>query len=276
MTLATPGAATSREVLERTARRTGIHLRELSEASETVRGAQLLQEVWGGPETVAPANLLRTVQKNGGYVVGAYDDSGVLLGVSLGLLSTDGLHSHITGVVPAGQRRGIGLALKQHQRAWCLEHGITTVTWTCDPLVRRNVAFNLHALGATVEAYTPDYYGPMPDGVNDNDETDRLSFRWDLLSPTAVAAQDARLPWLTAQAPYAVSSAEGLPVVHAVSGPARLVQVPEDVERLRRTEPEAARAWRVAVREAVVPALAAGASLTGLTADGALVLEVVS
>jgi len=275
MTLAAGTSAdTSTEVVTQVARRNGIHLRELADAAETVRGSQLLQTVWGGPETVAPANWLRTVQKTGGYVFGAYDDSGVLLGLSLGLLSTQGLHSHITGVAPAGQRRGIGLALKQHQRAWSLEHGITTVTWTCDPLVRRNVAFNLHALGAAVDAYVPDYYGPMADGVNADDETDRLSFRWDLLGPTATAAQTARLPWRASQAPYAVSSADSLPVVHSVPGAERLVQLPDDVERLRRTEPEAARAWRIAVREAVLAALAGGASVTGLTADGALVLEV--
>jgi predicted GNAT superfamily acetyltransferase len=273
MTLATPGAATSTEAVVQVARRNGIHLRELAASAETVRGSQLLQDVWGGPETVGPANWLRTVQKTGGYLFGAYDDSGVLLGVSVGLLSTHGLHSHITGVAAAGQRHGIGLALKQHQRAWCLDRGITTVTWTCDPLVRRNVAFNLHALGAAVDDYVPDYYGPMADGVNADDETDRFSFRWDLLSPAARAAQEGRLPWRVSDAPYAVSATGSVPLVHAVPGAERLVQLPEDVERLRRTEPEAARAWRSAVRDAVVPALAAGASVTGLTADGALVLE---
>jgi predicted GNAT superfamily acetyltransferase len=268
-----PAGAVSTQAVVESARRSGIHLRELGEPVETVRGSQLLQAVWGGTETVGPANWLRTVQKTGGYVFGAYDEGGVLLGVSLGLLSTQGLHSHITGVIQAGQRRGIGLALKQHQRAWCLEHGITTVTWTCDPLVRRNVAFNLHALGATVEQYVPDYYGPMADGVNADDETDRLSFRWDLLSARAVAAQDHRLPWVVSHSPQAVGAADGLPVVHAVAGGDRLVHLPADIERLRRTEPEVARAWRLAVREGVMPGLAAGATITGLTAEGSLVLE---
>jgi predicted GNAT superfamily acetyltransferase len=272
MTLAAR-AETSTDVVVQAARRHGVHLRELGEAVETHRASQLLQAVWGGPETVGPANWLRAVQKTGGYLFGAYDEAGVLLGVSLGLLSSRGLHSHITGVIPAGQRRGIGRALKQHQRAWCLEHGITTVTWTADPLVRRNVAFNLHALGASVEAYLPDYYGPMTDGVNADDETDRLVFRWDLLSPQAAAAQEARLPWVVSHHPHAVSVADGLPVLHAVPGLDRLVQLPEDVERLRHSQPEAGRAWRLAVREGLLGALAAGAEVTGLTAEGALVLE---
>ena len=38
-------------------------------------------------------------------------------------------------------------------------------------------------------------------------------------------------------------------------------------------DPAAARAWRQQVRESVVPALAAGAEVAGLTAEGALVLS---
>lgn len=274
MTLATPAAA---DIVDRMARRTGVQIRELSSAAETLRGAEVLQEVWGGTESVAPGNLLRTVQHTGGYVFGVYDDAGVLLAVSLGLLASEGLHSHITGVVPTGQRRGLGLALKQHQRAWALERGITTVTWTCDPLVRRNVAFNLHALGASVEEYLTDHYGPMADGVNRGDETDRLSVRWDLLAPSAIAAEHGRLPWLVSGAPLCVATGPGdRPVVTTVPGADRRVQLPTDIEAVRRTDPQAARAWRRAVRDAVLAGVEAGASIRGLTAEGALVMEVSS
>lgn len=276
MTALTSAAPSTDDVVERVSRTIGVQLRELLEPAETVRASQVLQEVWGGAETVAPANWIRTLQKIGAYAFGAYDDSGVLLGVSVGMLSTRGLHSHITGIVPGGQRRGLGLALKQHQRSWALERGITVVTWTCDPLVRRNVTFNLHALGAVVEDYVPDYYGPMPDNVNAGDETDRLSWSWDLLSSPAVAAEAGRLPWADTSVPYAVRDVDGAPVVEKVAGAARRVHLPDDVERLRRTSPETARAWRYAVRDGVLEGLAGGATVTGLTADGALVLEVSS
>jgi predicted GNAT superfamily acetyltransferase len=267
-------APSAADVVDRTARRADVHLRELDEALETVRAAEVLQSVWGGSESVAPANWLRAVQHTGGYLFGAYDDAGVMLAVSIGLLSSHGLHSHITGVVPAGQRRGLGLALKQHQRAWCLDRGIATVTWTCDPLVRRNVAFNLHALGADIEEYLPDFYGPMADGVNRNDESDRFGFVWHLASPRAVEAERGRLPWLASSAPLAVEAdADSRPVSHTLSGAARRVQLPADIEQLRRTDPEAGQAWRVAVREAVQAGLAGGAVITGLTAEGALVME---
>jgi predicted GNAT superfamily acetyltransferase len=275
MTLEAPPAATAAEVADRTARRSGVLIRELDTPDATQQAAEVLRAVWGSVETVAPPNLLRAVQHTGGYVFGAYDESGVMLAVSVGFLATEGLHSHITGVVPNGQRRGLGLALKQHQRAWCLERGITTVTWTCDPLVRRNVSFNLHALGAHVVAYLPDHYGPMNDGVNKGDESDRFELHWDLLDPAAVSAEQGRLPWLESTAPLVVAeSAEGLPVVDAARGAARRVQLPRDIEAVRRADPQVAKAWRRAVRDAVVGGLSAGAVITGVTAEGAIVMEV--
>jgi predicted GNAT superfamily acetyltransferase len=225
---------------------------ELRTPAEAERAAELLREVWRSAEAPVPANILRTVEHIGCYVVGAYDDSGAMLAAALGLLSDEGLHSHITGVVPNGQRRGLGLAVKQHQRAWALQHGIDVITWTCDPLVRRNVAFNLHALGARVSAYHPDHYGSMTDGVNSGDESDRFELRWELASDRAVRAAEGRLPW--------------------IDWP-RTVALPEDIEALRRKDPVSARAWRQQVREAVVPALAAGAEVAGLTEQGALVLS---
>ena len=237
---------------ERACARAGVSVLELRTPAENDRAAQLLREVWRGSTDPVPANILRTVQHIGGYVYGAYDDGGAMLAVSMGMLSAEGLHSHITGVVPAGQRRGLGFALKQHQRHWALSHGIDTITWTCDPLVRRNVAFNLHALGAEVHAYLPDHYGAMTDGVNAGDESDRFELFWRLTSDRAVAAAEHRLPWTTGD---------------------RLVALPDDIEALRRKDAQEALAWRRRVREAVVPALAEGLTVAGLTAEGALVLS---
>lgn len=214
--------------------------------------------MWRGPQHPIPGNLIRTIQHAGGYVFGGYDPTGVMLAVSIGLLSTQGLHSHITGVAPTGQRRGLGFALKQHKRQWALERDFTTVTWTFDPLVRRNAVFNLHALGAHVGAYLPDHYGAMDDGVNAGDESDRLELRWDLLSPRALAAAEGRLPLLESDLPRAViNGASGLPVTQAVEGLPRRVQLPADIEALRRGDPAAGRAVPDVLRD---PDLAGGAA----------------
>ena len=224
---------------QRACARAGVTVLELRTPAETERGAALLQEVWRSREAPVPANLLRTVEHTGGYVFGAYDERGALVGVSMALLSREGLHSHITGVVPTGQRRGLGFALKQHQRSWALAHGLSTITWTCDPLVRRNLAFNLHALGAQVHGYLPD-------------ESDRFELHWLLSSERATQAAEGRLPWATGEV---------------------TVPLPEDIEALRIKAPGEARAWRHRVRDAVVPALAGGAVVLGLDAHGALVLS---
>ena len=238
---------------ERSCARAGVTVLELRTPAETARAADLLREVWRSSIAQVPGDILRTVQHIGGYVFGAYDESGTMVAASLGLLGKGGtLHSHITGVVPNGQRRGLGLALKRHQRWWALDHDIPVITWTCDPLVRRNMAFNLHALGAEVHTYLPDHYGEMTDGVNKGDESDRFELHWNLSGERATRALESRIPW-----------AEG----------ARTVPLPEDIESLRRTDPQQARAWRHSVRDAVVPALSAGAVITGLDAEGALVLS---
>ncbi len=280
MTLATSALDSAAGTADRSARHAGVIVLELRTPAETERADGLLRDIWRAGEAPVPANLLRTVQHTGGYVFGAYDAAGVMVAASMGLLATHAgrptLHSHITGVLPGGQRRGLGYAVKQHQRWWALAHGLHEITWTCDPLVRRNVGFNLHALGADVAAYLPDHYGTMRDGVNAGDESDRLEFVWQLESPRALLAGERRLPSVEGRGiPVALSAADtGAAVASAVSAGSRLVQLPHDIEALRRTDPRAAAGWRRAVRDALVPALAEGAAVRGLTDDGALLLEV--
>lgn len=146
----------------------------------------LLDRVWTDTRGVmVQTALLRAFEYAGGYVAGAFE-GGRLVGGSVGFLARDPsklyLHSHVTAVDPAAQNRGIGTALKTHQREWCLERQIDEVRWTFDPLVRRNAVVNLNKLGATVIAYEEDHYGPMPDDLNAGDPSDRFMASWDLRS----------------------------------------------------------------------------------------------
>jgi predicted GNAT superfamily acetyltransferase len=52
-----------------------------------------------------------------------------------------------------------------------------------------------------------------------------------------------------------------------------LVQVPEDIVALRGEQPALARAWRLALREALTNALAGGYEITGASRLGWYVLE---
>jgi predicted GNAT superfamily acetyltransferase len=253
----------------RAAEAADVRLLPLDTLAGVREAADLFCRVWRADFANPPlsAEVMRAVEHAGGYVVGAYTGS-ELIGASSGFLGLDGsrpvLHSHISGV--SVQSRGIGLALKLHQRAWALERGVATITWTFDPLVRRNAWFNLAKLGAVGVEYLVDFYGPMTDGVNAGESSDRLFTRWDLLREPLAAVTDGAV--------VALAERDGRPAAgHSrADGHRLLVQLPADVETLRGTDPDAARAWRLAVREALVPAFADGYCADGITRDGRLVL----
>ncbi len=207
----------------------------------------------------------------GGYVAGARDERGVLLGAAMGFLARhDGpaLHSHLAAVVPAARGRGVGVALKRHQRDWAAGHGLVAVTWTFDPLVRRNAWLNLAKLGAGVDAYLPDFYGPMDDGINDGSETDRLLAVWDVRPPPVAPLTSAE------GAAAALVEADGTPEARVVPPDADLVAVatPADIEGLRGTDPGLATEWRYAVRAALAPLLEQG-RIVGFSRDGSYLVR---
>lgn len=249
------------------AERAGVTVRPLAtvEVGDAVR---LLESIWGTP-TIEPA-LMVALSHAGSYVAGAFvgDD---LRGVCVGYFSAPlgrALHSHVAGVIGGKERRGIGVAIKLHQRAWCLERGLTRITWTFDPLVARNASFNINRLGVEVTEYLVDFYGEMSDGVNAGQGSDRLLVSWPLdralPSSDAPAAPDATDQELRASA-LLTATAEGAPHPHVPDPAARYlsVAVPEDVEALRRTDPSLAAQWRGAVRGALAPLLDSGRRVAG-------------
>jgi predicted GNAT superfamily acetyltransferase len=244
-----------------------VVIRELHRPQELKAAQRLFEEIWRPAEGDPPpmtAELLRALAHAGSYVAGAF--SGVrMVGASVGFFTAPpdpGLHSHITGVAPGGQHRGVGFALKVHQRAWALARGITVVAWTFDPLVARNAWFNLAKLGARPSGYLEDFYGPMTDAINAGMGSDRLLLAWPLDDP-AVAAACAGRPRRPApvQAGAALTVGPGgEPVAHRPDTPAVTIAVPPELEALDLGQ---RRAWRQAVRQALGGRLAAGAAVTG-------------
>jgi len=161
---------------------------ELHAVAELRELADLLAAVWGrAGEPPLSHETLRALSHAGAYVAGVRRDGG-LVGGLVGFLGRDPdgtptLHSHVLGVLEGARAAGVGYALKQHQRRWALDREIGTVTWTFDPLVRRNARFNLVRLGAEASAYHPDFYGEMDDALNAGDPTDRLVVRWRVAAP---------------------------------------------------------------------------------------------
>ncbi|MDJ1132091.1 GNAT family N-acetyltransferase [Streptomyces iconiensis] len=237
----------------------GSTIRELHVMEDFDAVSLLYAEVWGSRpgSSPIPAEVMRALAHSGNYVAGAYEDDR-LVGASVAFFGEPAgtrLHSHITAAVSG---HGAGLALKLHQRRWALARRLRRITWTYDPLVRRNAYFNLVKLGARPEGYLTSFYGAMDDAVNGGDESDRVLAAWDLTAPSPPAVSE-----LPAGAAHRLRDHEGRPETAATEAGTVLIDLPDDIEALRRTDPGAAHAWRLAVRHTLGGLLGEGARVVG-------------
>jgi predicted GNAT superfamily acetyltransferase len=268
MTPATAVAEAQRSADEHAAR-AGVRLSELSTNEECTAAADLLATIWGTPREASPASsdLLRSFAHAEGCIVGATDRHGTVVGVAVafaGAPRADGIYSLIAGVAAEHPHGGVGTALKQYQRAWALRRGATTMTWTFDPLVRRNARFNLHRLGARITEYVSNFYPPMHDALNRADEPDRCTVVWDLVAPHP-GGTDSR-----GAVPLLDADGDDRPRLRLLTGEAPRVSawVPPDIEGLRRRDAPLAGSWRRALREAMYGCLQAGYRVEGIGSDG--------
>ncbi len=241
-----------------------VAVRELAGIQEMTAASSLWDSIWLRAEAgheVDPS-LMVALSHAGSYLAGAFVGE-TLVGAALGFWGSPtygALHSHITGVLPAHAGQGVGSLIKNHQRDWVLAQGGSAITWTYDPLVSRNAHFNLNRLGARPESYLLDLYGELADDLNRGDPSDRLLVRWDLTtSPPPASSKPAMA---------LVLDREGAPAVGLTIGdldPATplTVAVPDDITALRRHDPATASLWRLAVREALVPLVDRGWSVSG-------------
>lgn len=234
---------------ERAASFADVSIRELTGIEEQAAAIRLLADIWKRtPENPpVPPELLRAMSKAGNYIGGAFADD-VLVGVAIAFHANPerhALHSHIAGISADHAGRSIGFALKQHQRAWALTHGIDVIEWTFDPLVARNAYFNITKLGARPEEYLANFYGEIADGVNNDDETDRVLVSWHLRSNEAIACASG-------------AASQAVPAPGDVS-----VAIPPDIEQVRHEDRSAAQQWRRRVRDELTPLLDAGGQIVG-------------
>lgn len=250
---------------------TRTELRMLHLPSEMVAATELVASVWQVDVHQSHVNpgLLTALAHAGNYVAGGFRD-GELVAVCVGFFHPpheQALHSHLAGVRSDVIGAGWGNAIKHHQRAWCLERGVKRVTWTYDPLVARNAYFNVHKLGCSIAAYLPDFYGVMGDGLNAGQPSDRVLVAWDLERPGPRAPAAPGAP-----PPVAVLwSEDGRPVLdHRRATGLRTcrVEVPHDIEQVRRSDPDLAVAWRAALGEALGTLLADGWTVTDFDRRG--------
>jgi predicted GNAT superfamily acetyltransferase len=291
---------------EGAARRAKITIREVESPSDLRAVAELVSLIWDSPLLPPmPHDVMRSLVHGGGCVHAAFR-AGELVGASVAIFGPPtqaGCYSLITGVSPLVEGQGIGLALKLAQRVWALRSGASSMTWTFDPLLRRNAHFNITRLGTAVTEYLVDFYGQISDGVNDP-ETDRLAVTWDLRKPLPGSANSSGRSGDLAQADDDMSPAillsglNGEPVLlprRAAAGADRAEDsnpgsaansgavdgrsgrlrcwIPEDILSARRTNPALSGHWRLAMREALGDALRDGYKITRLMDPGWYILE---
>jgi predicted GNAT superfamily acetyltransferase len=273
------------------AQRGRVEVRALHSHAELTDARGIWDAVWptSPGATEITGNLLRAMEHAGGYVGGAYVE-GRMVGSCLAFvgrtLGQHGwhthLHSHVAAALPGFADRGVGTALKLHQRAWALRHDIDRIVWTYDPLVRRNARLNLGKLGGVGAEYLVNFYGEMDDALNVGDESDRLLLQWDLASPrvadalSGAAAPISRAEWLALGATDALVDTDEGPRLLGINSPVVLCAVPDDIVDIRRMDLTLAKVWRRQVRAMLEPVVTAGGRVVGLTTDGYYVVEVAS
>ena len=273
---AAAAAATAEIDAKQAAARGGVEIVEPLDESGAALIAAAGDRVWGPRGTLA-ANELRALMHAGDPVHLARDLTRAgrpVVGFAVGFLGWSPclhVHSHQVGVVDGERRRGIGYALKLAQRYTCLSHGITDMRWTFDPLVRRNVAFNLEVLGARAASFHVAFYGAMDDAINGGDASDRLEAVWSLgrALPSRPFVGPSNPPLPGADPVTLLVERDGWPELtgdEPSSG--AVLAVPADYETLRRQDPARSSAWRAASREVLQAAYGNGLRIGRLTDMG--------
>ncbi|HWC83415.1 MAG TPA: GNAT family N-acetyltransferase [Pseudonocardiaceae bacterium] len=267
----------------RAASESTVDVREVAQLPDLTAITALYNEIWR-PDGSQPISieLLRALSKAGNYVAAAFDRDR-LVGASVGFFTAPAggaLHSHIAGVSATVLGRHVGYALKLHQRAWALRRDVRVIEWTFDPLVARNAYFNIVKLGGLPAEYLPNFYGGMRDGINGDDDTDRLLLRWQLTDPRVLTACSGQRQTSDANALLEQGAQKALrrgengePIAEHTDAATVLVAVPPDVEALRAWNPGQAKEWRIAVRETLGALLAGDARVTGFDRDGWYIVQ---
>ena len=146
------------------------------------------RSAWGMSESlVIPLHVLRPINEKGGFLMNAYNVTDKPIGTTICILGKhDGkqiLYSHMTGVIPEFQSKGVGRMLKLKQRTYALKQGYDFICWTYDSMQSLNNWFNLNTLGAVTRKYHVNYYGELEDRVNEGLATDRFLAEWWIKSP---------------------------------------------------------------------------------------------
>ena len=266
-----------------------ITIRELRTMPDINATVDLQKAVWGMQDVeVSSPHTLRAIVHAGGAVIGA-EAAGRLVGFCFGMAAwREGelwLWSHMAGVRPENQGRGVGLKLKLAQREWALSKGFRRMAWTFDPMQSGNANFNFNRLGTTARNYSVNHYGDMQDGINAGMASDRLEAQWRLDSPRVTVLAEGR----GSKSPPPASHDEGgggndIPEAvklvfvdqagelrheqpDSISEARYGIEIPVNIAELKAANLERAKTWQLSVRGAMTSLLDAGYFVSGFVRD---------
>ena len=227
----------------------------MQEFSSQLAAREIFDSVWAiqsGSEITS--NLLQAMVHSGSYLSGAFIDNKIV-GAAFAFPATNSglhLHSHMTAVLDEYRDRGIGHALKIDQWNWAKRNNYSSLSWTFDPLVRRNAKLNIVKLGVDISTYYPNFYGEMPDALNAGDESDRLMVLWS----TDIDEPKAR-ELITHPKPDDI-----------------LIEIPEDIVAIRSKNQSESMKWRRLVREQFLAAFEKNGKVVGFSANNEYVVRI--
>ena len=232
-----------------------IQVRELDNLQDQDFARNIFDITWSmDAGTEITPNLLQAMVHSGSYLSGAFIDNKIV-GAAFAFPATNGglhLHSHMTAVLPEYRDKGVGYALKLDQWNWAKKKNYSHLSWTFDPLVRRNAKLNIAKLGVDISAYHPNFYGDMPDALNAGDESDRLMVSW----RTDIDAPKAR---------ELITKPETGDI---------LIEIPEDIVAIRSKNQSESMKWRRQVREQFMAAFEKNGKVIGFSANSEYVLRI--
>jgi predicted GNAT superfamily acetyltransferase len=232
-----------------------IKIRPLLTIEDQSMGRAVFDHTWAmDAGTEITPNLLQAMVYSGAYLSGAFI-SNECVGAAFAFPATTGglhLHSHMTAVLDKYRDLGVGYLLKIGQWHWAKKNNYKEITWTFDPLVRRNAKLNIVKLGVDISAYYPNFYGAMPDALNAGDESDRLMVSWstDIDEPKAREL-----------------------ITHPKPGDI-LIEIPEDIVAIRSKNQSESMKWRRQVRDQFLAAFEKNGKVVGFSTNNEYVVRI--
>ena len=226
-----------------------LEIRQVKTIEEYNACVLLQRDVFGLPDLeISPRRHLIVSEQAGGWTLGAFV-AGRLVGFVHHLAAVRGNeifgYSHMMAVAAEYQNKGVGAQLKWAQRARALSEGRDFIKWTFEPVKARNAYFNLNRLGVVVRSYAVNFYG-TDYGKNPEEyvgglpgmDSDRLFASWELNSPRVQALSERRDV--------------------SVGEPDDVIEISNDFAGLLKSDPAAAKAEALRIREEFLRAFAAG------------------